>query len=235
MSGVRRFMLSLKIRSSRPLLSLRKSIAALGLGNAESRPSLQVMPPSCDSRSDDVADRLGVVVAATAAIGDQILVIELHDGRLNVSLRRTDRAGLRPGLLDGIKPQEQRRAVGPDQLGIVAGLVIDRQQVIAVIEHDWPAADHVPLVEREDRGIGPRLGMVARDLELKPRRRPGVAVPDDIKQPDEAIGGFPDDAVADRTEGVVGDRLSACVQVLSPFLSREPKTAVSIAYSPPPP
>ena len=127
-------------------------------------------------------------------------------------------SGLGPGLLGGIETEKQRRAVGPDQLGIVAGLVIDRQQVVAVIEDDRPAADHVPLVEREDRGVRPGLGVVARDLELNPRRRPGVAVPDDVKQPDDAIGGFPDDAVADRAERVVGDRLWAASSCVSPFL-----------------
>ena len=85
-------MLSLKIRSSRPLWSLRNSTAALGLGKAESLPSLQVEPAVVRLGADDVADRLGVVVAAAAAIGDQAIVVELDDGRLDVPLRGPDRA-----------------------------------------------------------------------------------------------------------------------------------------------
>ena len=44
----------------------------------------------------------------------------------------------------GLIPQKERRALGPDLLGIVAGLVVDGQQVIAVLQDDRPVADHVP-------------------------------------------------------------------------------------------
>ena len=112
----------------------------------------------------------------------------------------------RPGFRLGIEPEEERGAVGADGLGVAPGLLVGGEEIRAVAEDDRPVADHHPLFEREHRRIRPRLGVVARDLELDPRGRPRLAVADDIEEPDEAVGSRPDHAVADRPERVVRDR-----------------------------
>ena len=117
----------------------------------------------------------------------------------------------------------------------MAGLVVDGQEVVAVGEHDRAVADHHARLVGEHRGVGPGLGAVARDLELDPRGRPGLAVADDVEEPDEAVGRLPDrrrcrpSGTGRCAIGFGGD------QVASPFFRRDPKTAVSVAYSPSPP
>ncbi len=64
-------------------------------------------------------------------------------------------------------------------------------------------------------------------LTLNPRRRPRLAESNDVEEPDNAVGCLPDDAVADRAERVVRDRLGRRPLRLARF-SREPKTAVSV-------
>ena len=49
-------------------------------------------------RADDVADRPGIIIAAASAVGDQIIVTELHHRRLNIPLGRANRSSLGPDL-----------------------------------------------------------------------------------------------------------------------------------------
>src|SRR5262249_33892240 len=75
-----------------------------------------------------------------------------------------------------------------------------RQQKRAETERQRPVADHQKIFERKQRGIRPRLGTIARDLDLNPRRRPCFAEANDVEEPDESIRRLPDDTVAARAE-----------------------------------
>ena len=124
------------------------------------------------------------VVAAPTAVADQMFWRQLHDGWLDVAQPRTDRRRWRP--LAGLRmmAQEQRRAVRAHEFRIVALLVIDRQQKIAVVEHDGLVAHHHARLEREHERIAPRAGAVIRNLAVDARAGPRLAVTHHVKQPD---------------------------------------------------
>ena len=85
--------------------------------------------------------------------------------------------------------------------------MVDRQQVVAVVQHDGPVAHHHALALVQHEGIGPCHGVVARDLGLDAGGGPRRAVADDVEEPHHAVGRLPDHAVAERSERVARDDL----------------------------
>ena len=88
---------------------------------------------------------------------------------------------------------------------IVPRFAVDRQKIVAVVEHDRPASHHRPFFEGEHVGIGPGFGPVVRDLELDPRIRPGRSVTVHVKQPNDSVGRLPHDAISVSAERRVRD------------------------------
>src|SRR5205085_1559608 len=101
-----------------------------------------------------------------------------------------------PLLRLDVVAQKQRRGVRPDELLVVAGLVVDRQQVVAVAQHDRLAADHRAGLGGQADGSPPGVGAVLGDPGGDARVGPGGAVAGEAEQPDLAVGRLPDDRVA---------------------------------------
>ena len=90
-------------------------------------------------------------------------------------------------------------------LGAVARFVIDREQVVAILQDNGRGTNHRPFLEAEHVRVRPGFGAILRNLEFDPRIGPGLAVAREVEQPDQSIRGLPDDSVPIRLEGSIGD------------------------------
>ncbi len=155
--------------------------------------------------ANDVPIRPAGIVSAAPAVADEVVVRDRSYGRLDVADSRADAVRFGPGVKLGVPAEKERATVGTDHFGVVARLVIRRQQNVAVGQSERTIADHHSFRHGQQHRIGPGRGPIAGDLRLNQRRGPGLAVANDIEQPHHAVGGLPHHRIAFRAKGRVGD------------------------------
>ena len=128
-------------------------------------------------------------------------------GRLNVPEPRPDAPSRLPKFGRGIESKKKRRAVGVHPFRVAPDFVVNRQQIITVVQNDRTPAHHHPVVTGDHERVGPGPRAVAGDLAGDPRIGPMRPVARDVEQPDRSVRRLPNHRVAERMERVARDRI----------------------------
>src|SRR5207248_5183446 len=112
---------------------------------------------------------------------------------------------LGPAFMLQVIAQEERRRVRTDTLRVMAGFVVDRQQVISVRQDNRSATDHRSCFGSQLHRLRPGFGTVGGGARNNAGGGPGGAMAAYTEQPYHAVRRLPDDRVA---LGQFGSRLT---------------------------